>query len=186
MQEHIADLSGMLQKLNKHVRPNKADLRQMAKSLGLPQKKDGLNIDVPTLLQNIQQAFLQEVESLRARRSNLESPAASSSGGEHPAVRQILQDVLEFGRLPKELKNPATETEVAEQKLAHQVRKRNLRQRAQEMLEKLKASRDTSSGSSSPAAGGNPFTASGGSHPCLLYTSPSPRDRQKSRMPSSA
>ena len=23
-------------------------------------------------------------------------------------------------------------------------------------------------------------------HPCLLYTSPSPRDRQKSRMPSSA
>ena len=33
------------------------------------------------------------------------------------------------------------------------------------MLEKLKASRDTSSGSSPPAAGGNPFTASGGSHP---------------------
>ena len=34
--------------------------------------------------------------------------------------------------------------------------------------------------------------AAGGSHmkeiqtPCLLYTSPSPRDRQKSRMPSSA
>ena len=25
-----------------------------------------------------------------------------------------------------------------------------------------------------------------GAHPCLLYTSPSPRDRQKSRMPSSA
>ena len=33
------------------------------------------------------------------------------------------------------------------------------------MLEKLKASRDTSSGSSPPAAGGNPFEASGGSHP---------------------
>ena len=32
------------------------------------------------------------------------------------------------------------------------------------MLEKLKASRDTSSGSSSLAAGGNPFTASGDSH----------------------
>ena len=28
--------------------------------------------------------------------------------------------------------------------------------------------------------------ASGASHSCLLYTSPSPRDRQKSRMPSSA
>ena len=25
-----------------------------------------------------------------------------------------------------------------------------------------------------------------GDYPCLLYTSPSPRDRQKSRMPSSA
>ena len=31
---------------------------------------------------------------------------------------------------------------------------------------------------------GNILIASG--HPCLLYTSPSPRDRQKSRMPSSA
>ena len=29
------------------------------------------------------------------------------------------------------------------------------------------------------------FMASG-NNPCLLYTSPSPRDRQKSRMPSSA
>ena len=102
MQEHIADLSDMLQKLNKQERPNQSELRQMAKSLGLPQKKDGLYIDVQTLLQNTQQAFLQEVESLRERRSNLGSPAASSSGGEHPAVRQILQDVLEFGRLPKE------------------------------------------------------------------------------------
>ena len=129
MQEHIADLSVMLQKLSKQERPNQSELRQMAKSLGLPQKKDGLNIDVPTLLQNIQQAFLQEVESLRERRSNLESPAASSSGGEHPAVRQILQDVLEFGRFPKELNDPKTETEVAEKKLARQVRKYNLRER---------------------------------------------------------
>ena len=29
-------------------------------------------------------------------------------------------------------------------------------------------------------------TAPPQTHPCLLYTSPSPRDRQKSRMPSSA
>ena len=29
-------------------------------------------------------------------------------------------------------------------------------------------------------------TATHQTHPCLLYTSPSPRDRQKSRMPSSA
>ena len=30
------------------------------------------------------------------------------------------------------------------------------------------------------------FEAEGMSYDCLLYTSPSPRDRQKSRMPSSA
>ena len=32
----------------------------------------------------------------------------------------------------------------------------------------------------------NVFTRKGGRKACLLYTSPSPRDRQKSRMPSSA
>ena len=47
-----------------------------------------------------------------------------------------------------------------------------------------------------PGVGGNPFSypvlfrgrALGSTYPspCLLYTSPSPRDRQKSRMPSSA
>ena len=94
MREHIGHLSDMLQTLNKQVRPNKSELRQMAKSLGLPRKKDGLSIDVQTLLQNIQQAFLQEVESLHERGSSLESPAASSSGGEHPAVRQILKEMI--------------------------------------------------------------------------------------------
>ena len=39
MQEHIADLSVMLQKLNKRERPNQSELRQMAKSLGLPQQR---------------------------------------------------------------------------------------------------------------------------------------------------
>ena len=53
MQEHIADLSDVLQKLNKPQRPNQSELRQMAKSLSLPQR----NIDLHTLLQNIQQAF---------------------------------------------------------------------------------------------------------------------------------
>ena len=41
-----------------------------------------------------------------------------------------------------------------------------------------------------PSADQHPFTGSnilcGRGYPCLLYTSPSPRDRQKSRMPSSA
>ena len=49
------------------------------------------------------------------------------SGGELAAVRQIMQDVAEFGREPKELNDPATETEVAEQKLAREVRKHGLR-----------------------------------------------------------
>ena len=35
-------------------------------------------------------------------------------------------------------------------------------------------------------AGHPKYTVTGGSVTCLLYTSPSPRDRQKSRMPSSA
>ena len=54
-----------------------------------------------------------------------------------------------------------SQSEVAEQKLAHQVRTNNVRQQAQEMLEKFKASSDTASGSLSPAAGVNLFTASG-------------------------
>jgi hypothetical protein len=156
MQERIADLSDHLQKLNKRQAPNQSELRKMAKSLRVPQKKDGLSVDVRTLLPNVQRAFLAEVESLRETRSNLESPAASSSGGdqpfvrgggvsqpaasaadefESPAVRQILQDVLEFGRLPNETKNPKTESEIAEHKLAARVRKSNIRDRAKAMLE---------------------------------------------------
>ena len=46
MQKHVADLSDMLQKLNKQERPSRNELRQMAKSLCVPQKKDGANIDV--------------------------------------------------------------------------------------------------------------------------------------------
>ena len=36
------------------------------------------------------------------------------------------------------------------------------------------------------ASGGSTDNSSGPEETCLLYTSPSPRDRQKSRMPSSA
>ena len=92
----------------------------MAKSLRVPQHKDGLTVDVRTLLQNVQRAFLEEVESFQETGSNFVSPAASSSGGDSPfvrgggdsqpaasssggdslVVRQILQDILELGRLP--------------------------------------------------------------------------------------
>ena len=86
MQKQIADLSDMLQKLNKQERPNQRDRRQMVKSLSVPQWKDGNNIDVPTHWQMIQQAFLRKVESLRESRSNLESSAASSSVDMHRAA----------------------------------------------------------------------------------------------------
>ena len=81
------------------------------------------NIDVPTLLHHKEQAFVQEVQFLRATRSNFQSPSGFSSGGEHPAVHQILQDVLELDML--------SQSEVAEQKLVHQVRTNNVRQQAQ-------------------------------------------------------
>jgi len=95
----------------------------------------------------------------------LGAPFCDSSGGERAIVRQIMQEVAAFGRESKELYRPVTETEIAEDKLARKVRQRGLRKEVQEMSEKLKASRDTSSGRSSLAAGGKPLTASGDSHP---------------------
>ena len=93
-------------------------------------------------------------------------PAANLLGGcAQTAVEQILQGVLEFGRLPKEFNNPATETEAVEQRLARRVRKHQLRKRAQERLEELKLTKDAANANSSPAANGYPFTISGDSHP---------------------
>ena len=75
-----------------------------------------------------------KVESLRETGSNLESPATSSNGGDSLVVRQILQDILELGRLPKELFKRDTESDVAEYKLAIRMRKQNLRARAEREL----------------------------------------------------
>ena len=134
MQERIAELSDHLQKLNTRQPPNQSDLRKIAKSLRVPQKKDGVTVDVRTLLQDVQRAFLKEVESLRETESNFVAPAASSSGGDSSVVRQILQDILELGRLPKEIKQPKTESDVAEYKLAIRMRKHDLRARAEREL----------------------------------------------------
>jgi hypothetical protein len=60
--------------------------------------------------------------------------AASSSGGDSSVVRQILQDILELGRLPKELKKPKTESDIAEYRLAIRMRMHNLRARAEKEL----------------------------------------------------
>ena len=69
---------------------------------------------------------------------NRKSPAAASNSGNHHAVQQILQDVLKFGRLPQKIKNPETDAEVAENKLAENIDNHKLREPAQEMLEKVK------------------------------------------------
>ena len=61
--------------------------------------------------------------------------AASSSSGDSPAVRQILQDILDLGRLPKESKKPNTDSDVAEHKLARGMRWHNLRSRAEQELQ---------------------------------------------------
>ena len=51
--------------------------------------------------------------------------------GEDRCALYILQEVLELGRLPKAFKNPKTETEVAERKLAKRVQWKKLGERAQ-------------------------------------------------------
>ena len=153
MQERIAELSDHLQKLNTRQPPNQSDLRKMAKSLRVPQQKDGLTVDVRTLFQNVQRAFLAEVESLpggdvlqpatsaaqRASSSGVGSQPAASAVDEFesPAVRLILQHVLELGRFPKETNNAKTESAVAEQKLARKVRHHNLGDRAKAMLDRF-------------------------------------------------
>ena len=61
--------------------------------------------------------------------------AASSSGGDSVVVRQILQEILDLGRLPKELTKRNTDSDVAEYKLAIRMRKHNLRSRAEQELQ---------------------------------------------------
>ena len=60
--------------------------------------------------------------------------AASSSGVDSSVVRQILQDILELGRLPKELNKRNTDSDIAEYRLAIQMRKQDLRARAEKEL----------------------------------------------------
>ena len=71
----------------------------------------------------------------RAEVQSMESPATSSSGGDIPVVRQILQEIVELGRLPKELKKPKTDSDVAENRLAQKMRWHDLRSRAEKELQ---------------------------------------------------
>ena len=60
-----------------------------------------------------------------------------------PTTAKILQGANEFGRLPKELKNPTTEAEIAEYKLAKKIRKSALKDRVQKLFETPKESENT-------------------------------------------
>ena len=140
MQKHLAELSDMLEKVNAPVQPTKPEIRHMARALGLQQMTSYVNIEMTMLWQRITQVLLQKIESLQKRTSNLDSPTASCNCAEDIAVPHILQNVLKLGRLPKEFKNPKTEKEDDEHHLARQVRRRNLREQAQNMFKKLKKS----------------------------------------------
>ena len=136
MQEHIQALSDMLPFLQSQQLPTQAERRGMAKKLGVAQK-----MNAESLMGNLQRSF---VELVLTRRCDLDSGIASSSGHDDPRDRKIMQEVLEFGRFPQEIYNPTTPAASAEQALARKVRKRNLRQRVQQMLAERKETMDTS------------------------------------------
>ena len=91
----------------------------------------------------MEKAFRLQTTSNTSRRSDIESPLASNTGDADVTVEQVLQSVLELGRLPKEYKKPATEAEVAECRLAKQVRHYKLRKQARKALKDSKATKDT-------------------------------------------
>ena len=99
----------------------------MASSLGVPNKISGNTVRLQTLLENVMQVFRQSVDALQEQ--------DFSSGGEHPAVQRIMQDVQEFGRRPRELKNLVSAAQQAESQLARKLRDHKLKERVQDILE---------------------------------------------------
>ena len=65
----------------------------------------------------------------------LESWDLAASGGEHPAFQGLLEEVLELGYAPRELKDPTTDAEKAETKLRKKIKKRKLMERIERELE---------------------------------------------------
>ena len=149
MQQRIEELRAMLPALQSQQLPPKAERRRMAKFFGVAQMLDGQMVDATTLVENIRHAF---VECVRERRCSLESELPASSRGEHPAIRQVLQEVIELGRLPLERKKCNTEAEEAENKLRHKLRWHKLLDRAQQELHARRKSQSPHSGGSHPAA----------------------------------
>ena len=136
MQEHIQALSDMLPFLQSQQLPTQAERRGMAKKLGVAQR-----MNAESLMGNLQRSF---VELVLTRRCDLDSGIASSSGHDDPRDRKIMQEVLELGRFPQEIHNPTTPATSAEHALARKVRRRNLRQRVQQMLAERKETMDAS------------------------------------------
>ena len=64
-----------------------------------------------------------------------EHNSSVQDGVDSSVVRQILQEIVELGRLPKELKKPKTECDVAEYRLAVRMRGHDLRSRAEKELQ---------------------------------------------------
>ena len=151
MEAHIANLSDILERLQEEEKPSQTEIRRMASSLGVPQKIDGDMVELQTLVENVVQAFRESVDTVQEHSGALASELSFGSGGEHPAVQRIMRDVREWGRQPREFNNPHTAAEVAERKLARQVREYKLRERVQDMLKSLTGTQETSSGSQHPA-----------------------------------
>ena len=95
-QEWLEALSAALPIVEKYECPNKSEIRRIAKLLGVPQFESGKNIQSSTLFQDIKRTF---VSCVLERRCVLE----------HPAIRGLLQDVIELGRIPREIKNPQSQ-----------------------------------------------------------------------------
>ena len=101
------------------------DTTQQSNRRRLHKKTTVPHYDSPTSADGFQRKA-QDTRS-ETKGSNAESAAATSSGSAHGAAEQTLRDVLDFGCLPREFKNPVTEAEVAEQRLALRVRWHQLR-----------------------------------------------------------
>ena len=132
-QAHIEALRNVLETLRRVDEPSREDTRQMAKLLGVPQRKHGNKINAAPLLQDVKQNVLKSVHLLQKHHSILQSaePEAVSA---QDTIQRILQDVRKLGRPPKEIHSPSTAAEFAERKLARQGRTHKLQDRLQETL----------------------------------------------------
>ena len=102
----------------------------------------------------------------------------------------IMKNMIDRGRVANE-KAAAAEAAATEKQNkaaeAEKTRYANLKKGLADAKQAIRAYvQEISTAINSPVNLGAAFSEAANSQTCLLYTSPSPRDRQKSRMPSSA